>query len=57
VLVSAGLPEARLGVMGYGPCRPLGDDKASNRRVEVFFTRKGEVKALPAIDVPPTTAP
>jgi chemotaxis protein MotB len=45
-LVSAGLPESRLGVMGYGPNRPLGEDKARNRRVEVFFVRKGEVKPL-----------
>jgi flagellar motor protein MotB len=57
VLVSAGLPEARLGVMGYGPGRPLGEDRARNRRVEVFFVRRGEVKALPAIRVPPATAP
>ena len=56
-LVSAGLPEARMGVMGYGPCRPLGGDKARDRRVEVFFVRKGEVKPLPAIRVPTATTP
>lgn len=43
-LVSAGLPEVRLGVMGYGPCRPLGADQARNRRVEIFLARKGEVR-------------
>jgi len=42
-LVSAGLPERRLGVMGYGAFRPLGNDKARNRRVEVFFAPWGEV--------------
>jgi chemotaxis protein MotB len=42
-LVSAGLPGDRLGVMGYGPTRPLAADKARNRRIEVFFARAGEV--------------
>jgi hypothetical protein len=44
-----------MGVMGYGPYRPLGNDPARNRRVEVYFVRKGEVKPLPAVHVPPTT--
>lgn len=53
-LVSAGLPEGRMGVMGYGACRPLGGDKARNRRVEVFFVRKAEVKPLmPVQPAPP----
>jgi len=56
-LVSAGLPESRMGVMGYGPSRPLGEDKARDRRVEVFFVRKAEVKALPAIRAPAPIAP
>ncbi len=46
VLVKAGVPEARLGVMGYGAQRPLGDDRARNRRVEVFFIRKGDVQSF-----------
>jgi chemotaxis protein MotB len=50
--VCAGLPETRMGVMGYGACRPVGDDKARNRRVEVFFVRKGEAKPVPAIPAP-----
>ena len=42
-LVSAGLPDNRIGVMGYGPNRPLGADKARNRRIEIFLARAGEV--------------
>jgi chemotaxis protein MotB len=57
VLVSAGLPEARMGVMGYGPHRPLGNHKARNRRVEVFLARKGDVRPRSAVDVPAPTAP
>jgi chemotaxis protein MotB len=53
-LVSAGLPESRMGVMGYGQHRPLGDDKARNRRIEVFFVRRGDVKALPPIHPEPS---
>lgn len=52
VLVAAGLPEARMGVMGYGPCRPLGADKARNRRVEVFFARRGEIRPAAPIRSP-----
>jgi chemotaxis protein MotB len=54
VLSSAGLPESRMGVMGYGPFRPVSDDKARNRRVEVFFVRRGEVKPLPPVRPHPT---
>ena len=54
VLSSAGLPESRMGVMGYGPFRPVSDDKARNRRVEVFFVRRGEVKPLPPVRPGPT---
>jgi len=53
VLVSAGLPERRTGVMGYGPHRPIGDEKPRNRRVEVFFARKGEVRVLAPIHFEP----
>ncbi len=56
-LVSAGLREARMGVMGYGAYRPLGDDAARNRRVEVFVVRKGKVEALPTIRGPEATRP
>jgi chemotaxis protein MotB len=48
-LSSAGLPENRMGVMGYGPHRPLGKDKTRNRRIELFFARRGEIKPLPPI--------
>jgi chemotaxis protein MotB len=41
VLIEAGLPAGRMGVMGYSHYRPLGADRAKNRRVEVFITRKG----------------
>jgi chemotaxis protein MotB len=54
VLSSAGLPQSRMGVMGYGPFRPVSDDKARNRRVEVFFARRGEVKPLPPVRPHPT---
>jgi chemotaxis protein MotB len=46
VLVKAGLPAERLGVMGYAENRPIGDDPARNRRVEVFVVRKGGVEPL-----------
>lgn len=46
VLVKAGLPAKRLGVMGYGPYRPVSDDRSRNRRVEVFFTRIGDVQSF-----------
>jgi len=46
VLVRAGVPARRIGVMGYGEHRPVGEDRARNRRVEVFLVRKGAVQAL-----------
>ncbi len=46
VLVKAGLSPARIGVMGYGPERPVGDDPGQNRRVEIFIVRKGGVQAF-----------
>lgn len=52
VLVTAGLPESRMGVMGYAANRPLGNDPGRNRRVEVYFVRSGEVKPLPAVRTP-----
>lgn len=45
VLVSAGIPENRIGVMGYGAFRPLGGDRALDRRVEIFLAPKGQVSA------------
>lgn len=46
VLVQGGLPAARIGVMGYAEHRPIGADRAQNRRVEVYIVRTGEIKAL-----------
>jgi chemotaxis protein MotB len=53
VLVSAGLAESRVGVMGYGSFRPVGADKARNRRVEVFFARRGQVRPLAPVRATP----
>jgi chemotaxis protein MotB len=46
VLAGAGLPPSRFGVIGYGPYRPIGDDRAQNRRVEIFVAPKGAVQPL-----------
>lgn len=46
VLMKAGLPAARFGVMGYAEFRPVGTDPAQNRRVEIFIMRKGGVQPL-----------
>jgi len=46
VLVKAGIPSNRVGVMGYGAERPISADRARNRRVEVFFVRQGEVQSF-----------
>jgi chemotaxis protein MotB len=46
VLVKGGVPSGRVGVMGYGPERPISDDAARNRRVEIFIVRKGGVQAF-----------
>jgi len=46
VLVSAGLPAERIGVMGYGPERPVGDERSRNRRVEIFFVPRGSVQSF-----------
>lgn len=46
VLTARGLPEARMGVMGYGQYRPVSDDKVRNRRVEIFLVRKGDVQGF-----------
>lgn len=53
VLVKAGLPASRLGVMGYGPYRPIGDDRARNRRVEIFLARKGTAQGLAPVQPRP----
>lgn len=45
LLVAAGLPEKRIGVMGFGPNRPIDEDRARNRRVEMYFVRPDEVRA------------
>lgn len=49
VLRQAGLPPARFGVMGYAHYRPVGDDRARNRRVEIFIVRRGAVQPLDAV--------
>ncbi len=46
VLMGAGVPPTRVGVMGYGDQRPASDDPASNRRVEVFIVPRGDVQSL-----------
>lgn len=46
VLVKTGLPADRFGVMGYGDQRPISTDRARNRRVEIFFVRKGDVQSF-----------
>ncbi len=45
-LTSAGVPAERFAVMGYGSYRPLGEERARNRRVEVFIVPKGAARAL-----------
>ena len=49
VLVAAGLEERRVGVMGYGSMRPISAERPLNRRVEVYFVRRGEVRAFEAL--------
>ncbi len=46
VLVHSGFSADRLGVMGYGPHRPVSDDRAQNRRVEIFIVREGAVQTF-----------
>jgi len=46
VLATAGVPASRLGVMGYGDQRPVGDDPARNRRVEVFIVPRGDLQSF-----------
>lgn len=45
-LVDGGLPASRCGVMGYAQYRPVGADRAQNRRVEIFVVPKGAVQTL-----------
>ncbi len=45
-LSDAGVPAARIAVMGYGANRPVGADKAANRRVEIYLSRSGDVRPL-----------
>jgi chemotaxis protein MotB len=52
VLVKAGLPPARFGVMAYAEFRPVGSEPARNRRVEIFVVRKGEVQPLAPVQRP-----
>ena len=52
VLEKAGLPAARLGVMGYGQYRPASDERARNRRVEIFLVRKGEIRGFAPVKRP-----
>ena len=51
-LEKAGVPAARLGVMGYGQYRPAGTDRARNRRVEVFLIHQGEVRSFAPVTAP-----
>lgn len=51
ILVEAGLPATRVGVMGYGEYRPISDDRAQNRRVEVFISRKGTPQPFEPVPV------
>lgn len=46
VLSKNGLPAANVAVMGYGAQRPISTDLAENRRVEMYLSRRGEVKPL-----------
>lgn len=46
VLVEAGVPAPQTGVMGYGPHRPVGQDNARNRRVEVFIIKRGAIQSF-----------
>lgn len=52
VLVQAGVSAARVGVMGYGPDRPVSDDPLQNRRFEVFVVRKSAVQAFAPVTPP-----
>lgn len=52
VLEKAGVPAARLGVMGFGAERPAAADRARNRRVEVFLVRKGEIQSFAPVKPP-----
>ncbi|MBN2445394.1 MAG: OmpA family protein [Phycisphaerae bacterium] len=45
-LVKAGLPEARMGVMGYGSYRPISNDRERNRRIEIFLVPKGTIQSF-----------
>jgi chemotaxis protein MotB len=52
-LQGAGLPPARIGVMGFGEYRPVADNnseggRAKNRRVEIFLVRKENMLAVRA---------
>ncbi len=46
VLVDGGLSANKVGVMGYAQYRPVSDDRAANRRVEIFIVRKGGIQTL-----------
>ncbi|MGD8451302.1 MAG: OmpA family protein [Phycisphaerae bacterium] len=52
VLEQAGVPAARLGVMGYGAERPISGDRARNRRVEVFFVPRGDIRNFDPVRPP-----
>lgn len=48
-LISEGLPDAKVYLSAWGPHRPLGKDKAKDRRVEILLHKKGEAgESLPA---------
>lgn len=49
LLVEAGVPTSRVGVMGYADQRPVGGDPALNRRIEVFLVPLGGVRPFEAV--------
>jgi len=52
LLVQGGLPEARVAVMGYSSFRPVSDDAARNRRVEVFLVPRGAIQSFEPVRAP-----
>jgi hypothetical protein len=44
MLSEDGVAEGRMGVMGYSKYRPISDNKAKNRRVEIYLVPKGAIQ-------------
>lgn len=49
LLVNAGAPASRVGVMGYADQRPVSSDPAQNRRIEVFVIPQGGLRPFEAV--------